>query len=459
MCSRVMIAATGSSCGKTVVTCALLAALVSLGKNVISFKCGPDYIDPMFHKKATGVESRNLDIFLMGEKGVRYCLDLQEESSEIAVLEGVMGLYDGLGSGSYSSSNHISVLTNTPVILIVDAKCAALSICAIIKGFMEFEDNNIRGIILNNVSEPMFRYYKQMIEERLNISVIGYMPNIPEARISSRHLGLITADEITDIKEKISIMKEYALKCIDIDALLDISEHSGPLSSVQDIFITPPMKNERVFKLYVAYDEAFCFWYEDNHDLLKRMGAEISFFSPIHDRELPNDADGLVLWGGYPELYGEGLENNISMRHSLKSAIKNGLPVYAECGGFIYLQQSLTDLQGKVYEMLGVIQGNVKMTQKLQNFGYYEIEALKDNLLCMAGEKINAHFFHHSISDCEGDCFKALKQNGKSFPCIVSERNTMNIFAGYQHLHFWGNANFAENFANACTEYKNRGNT
>jgi len=456
MRKRVMIAATGSGCGKTTIACALLAALVSLGKKVISFKCGPDYIDPMFHKKATGVESRNLDIFLMGKKGVTHGLSHHAVNREIAVLEGVMGIYDGLGSGSFSSSNHISLLTNTPVILIVNAKGAALSVCAMIKGFLEFENNNIRGVILNNVPESMFRFYKQMIEERLNISVIGFMPHIPEARVESRHLGLITPDEIADIKEKINILREYFLKCIDIDALLGISEQAGPFDSVRNIL--PPVKNIKengALKLYVAYDEAFCFWYEDNHDLLKAMGAVIEFFSPIRDRKLPDDADGLVLWGGYPELYGKELENNASMKNSLQAAINVGLPVYAEGGGFMYLQRSLTDLQGRTYGMLGVLPGNVKMGSKLQNFGYYEIEAKRDNLLCRAGGKTNAHFFRRSISDCEGDCFQAVKQNGKSFPCIVSGGNLINIFAGYQHLHFWGNTDFAKNFINACIEYKN----
>jgi cobyrinic acid a,c-diamide synthase len=342
-------------------------------------------------------------------------------------------------------------LTNTPVILVVNAKGAALSVCAAIKGFLEFENNNIRGVILNNISEAIFNFYKQMIEERLNVRVIGFMPHIPEAEVESRHLGLVTADEIADIKEKINILKGQALKYVDIDALLDIAGLAAPFEYARDFL--PPAKTGCAVKLYTACDEAFSFWYEDNHDLLKALGAEIVFFSPLHDRELPNDADGLLLWGGYPELYAGELEANTSMKHSLKSALETGLPVYAECGGFMYLQKSLTDLRGRTHKMLGVLPGNVKMTEKLQNFGYYEIEALKDNLLCTSGGRINAHFFHHSSSDCEGDCFKAVKQNGKSFHCIVSEEN---IFAGYQHMHFWGNPGFAKRFINACMEYRNK---
>ena len=451
MCKRVMIAGTGSGCGKTTITCALLAALASMGKDVVSFKCGPDYIDPMFHKKAAGIESRNLDVFLMGEAGVRYSVARNASNRDIAVLEGVMGIYDGLGSGSFSSSNHVSILTNTPVILVINAKGSSLSVCAMIKGFLEFENNNIRGVILNNVSGGMFNFYKQMIEERLNVSVTGFMPCIPEAQIESRHLGLVTVNEIADIKNKIALLKQYALKYIDFDALLSLAGLAEPFDYEPDFL--PAVKTDCVVRLYAARDEAFSFLYEDNHDLLKSLGAEIVFFSPVHDRELPNDADGLLLWGGYPELYGSKLENNTSLRHSLKAAIENGLPVYAECGGFMYLQRSLTDLQGETHEMLGVLPGNAKMTGKLQNFGYYTIEAVKDNLLCDSGERISAHFFHYSISDCEGDCFNAVKQNGKSFLCIVSRGN---IFAGYQHLHFWGNPGFAKKFINACMEYRNR---
>ena len=450
MGKRVMLAGTESGCGKTTITCALLSALASLGKNPVSFKCGPDYIDPVFHKKAAGVESRNLDIFLMGEKGVKYSLAAHTKNKDIAVLEAVMGIYDGLGNSSFASSNHISTLTNTPVILIVNAKGSSLSVCALIKGFLEFEKNNIRAVLLNNISESIFDFYKQMIEDKLKTKVIGFMPHIPEAQIESRHLGLIP-DDIAGIKEKINILRDYALKYINMDLLLDIAGQAEPFD--YDGEFCAKVKRGCGVKVYIACDEAFSFWYEDNHDLLRAMGVEIKFFSPLHGQSLPNDADGLVLWGGYPELYGSALETNTDMKHSLKSAIENGLPVYAEGGGFMYLQQSLTDLQGRTFQMLGVLSGNVKMTQKLQNFGYYEIEAKRDNMLCKTGGKINAHFFHHSVCD-EGDCFRAVKQNGKSFPCVVSKGN---IFAGYQHLHFFGNIDFAGNFIDTCFEYRKKG--
>jgi len=448
MSKRVMIAGTGSGCGKTTITCALLAALASSGKDVVSFKCGPDYIDPMFHEKATGVKARNLDIFLMGEGGVKDCLSRNARGRDVAVLEGVMGFYDGLGGGSVNSSNHISLLTGTPVVLIVNAKGAALSVCAAIKGFLEFEENNISGVILNDVSESAFDFYKKMIEERFDIGVLGFMPHIPEVKIESRHLGLVTAGEIADIKEKINVLEEYAKKCVDMERLLHIAGQAGALDCRHGFLHIVPVA--RGVKLYIALDEAFSFWYEDNSELLEALGAEVRFFSPLHDKGLPEDADGLVLPGGYPELYGQALENNSGMRDSLKHAIENGLPVYAECGGFVYMQRQLTDFMGRTHEMLGALPGNVKMTDRLQNFGYYRIEAQEENMLCGVGDGINAHFFRCSVSDSEGDRFIAVKHGGKSFSCIVAEGN---VFAGYQHLHFLGNPDFAKKFIKTCSEY------
>ena len=448
MAKQIMIAGTGSGCGKTTLTCAVLAALTSLGKDVISFKCGPDYIDPMFHKKATGVESRNLDIFLMGEEGVKNALTSHSANKDIAVLEGVMGIYDGLGNSSYASSNHVSLLTDTPTILVVKPKGLALSVCALIKGYSEFNKNNIRAIILNDISKAMFPYYKQMIEENLDISVIGFMPHSPEAQIESRHLGLVSADEIADIKDKISKLKDQALESIDMEALLKIAQEPSAIQSLSP----PAAAKKTTVKLYIAKDSAFCFCYEDNHDLLRALGAEIKFFSPIKDDALPEDAEGLLLCGGYPELHGAALESNKKMRQSLKSAIKKGLPVYAEGGGFIYLQQSLTDFKKTPYAMLGVLPGNVKMTSRLQNFGYYDIEASRDNILCRAGDKKRVHFYRRSISDNEGDCFTATKPiSNKTFPCIVAEGN---IFAGYQHLYF--STYCAKNFLDACISHKTR---
>lgn len=446
--SRIMIAGTGSGCGKTTVTCAILGALKSQNKAIVSFKAGPDYIDPMFHKKITGIEARNLDLFLMGEENVKYAL--KKQSDKISIIEGVMGLYDGIGCESYGSANHLSLLTETFVVLVVNVKGKSQSVCAEIQGYLNYEQNNICGVILNNVSETMYSFYKSMIEDKLKLQVFGFMPNIPNAKIESRHLGLVTADEIADIHRKMELLTEAAGRYIDFEKLLSIGQNALEINC-SDFKIQTRYQAKKPI-IYVAMDKAFCFYYEDNHDLLKALGAQLRFFSPLEDTELPDDADGLVLWGGYPELYGLKLQNNRSMKLSLTERIKNGLPVYAECGGFMYLQKSITDLYGEIYSMLGVLDGNVIMKDKLQNFGYVTLQANEDNLLCKKSEMINAHSFHHSVSTNEGISFIATKKStGKSYPCIIAKDN---IFGGYPHIHFWGNPSFAENFVKACEKYR-----
>jgi cobyrinic acid a,c-diamide synthase len=465
-----MIAGTGSGCGKTTVTCAVLAALTARNRRVISYKSGPDFIDPMFHRRATGVNSANLDIFLMGETGVRQTISRNAPDYDIAVIEGVMGLYDGQGDTTYASSNHLSLLTETPTILVVNARGMAASICALISGYIGFAENRISAVILNNVRQSSYQYYRQMITTRLGIPVIGYMPTVVEAAIESRHLGLVTADEITDITEKIIRLRDQALISIDFDALesiaqtavdINVSDSDQPQKSgfrpdVTNQPIRPRSEyrqSDRPVKIYAAVDEAFCFYYQDNHSLLSDLGAQVEFFSPLHDRYLPDDADGVILWGGYPELYAGLLAENHSMINSLRIAIGKGLPVYAECGGFMYLQEQLTDSDGQTHDMVGVLPGGSKMTDRLQDFGYFTITAQKDNLLCQVGQSINAHFFHHSISDFQGDAFVGMKSGGATIRCIVAKGR---LLAGYQHLHFSGNPDFARSLVANCDQYGSR---
>ncbi|MDR1963278.1 MAG: cobyrinate a,c-diamide synthase [Planctomycetaceae bacterium] len=446
---RILIAGTGSGCGKTTVTCAILSVLKQQNKNVIAFKCGPDYIDPMFHTKVTQVKTHNLDSVLMGENGVRY--SLQTRTRDIAVIEGVMGLYDGIGNKSTNSTNYLSQITETPVVLVVDAKGKSLSLCAEIKGFLEFEKNNIVAVILNRITQARYSFYKKMIEDKVGIRVIGFMPEIPEAHIESRHLGLMTANEISDIQNKLALLAEYARKSICFEKLLELAAHA-PKLNVSESFLEDQKPCHSV-NLYVARDEAFCFYYEDNHQLFESLGGRLHFFSPLRDREIPDDADGLIFWGGYPELYAAQLEKNNCLKNSICQKYKRGLPVYAECGGFMYLQESLTDLQGSRYSMLGMIQGNAQMTDRLQNFGYVKLTANHDNMLCLKGETINAHSFHYSASNNEGGDFTATKiSNGDSYPCIVA---TPRIFAGYPHIHFRGNSKFAEGLIKTCFHYRN----
>jgi cobyrinic acid a,c-diamide synthase len=451
-----MIAGTGSGCGKTMITCAILSVLKQRNKKTVSFKCGPDYIDPMFLTKAAQTETYNLDSVLMNENGVHYSLRLHTQTCDIAVIEGVMGLYDGIGDTGNASTNYLSQITNTPVVLIVNVKGKSLSLCAEIKGFLEFEKNNIVAIILNRTASAAYPFYKKMIESKVGIRVIGFMPEIPEVSIESRHLGLLTANEISDIQNKIAILAENAEKSICFDTLLELAADAKELNETESIFETCSnfQKQNYSVKLYAAYDEAFCFHYEDNHQLFKNLGAELHYFSPLHDRTIPDNADGLLFWGGYPELYAAHLEKNCDLKESIRRKYQLGLPIYAECGGFMYLQESLTDIQGVRYSMLGIIAGNAVMTNRLQNFGYVKLTANHDTMLCSQGDTINAHSFHYSQSNDEGNVFTATKLSSEnSYPCIVAAKN---IFAGYPHIHFFGNKKLAEGLIKTCFQYKNK---
>lgn len=450
--SRVIIAGTGSGSGKTTITCGILGALKNRNTNIISFKVGPDYIDPMFHKKVTSITSKNLDLYLMGEDNVIKNLAISKDNDELAIIEGVMGLYDGVSEKGLYSANELSLLTKTPVILIVNAKGKSQSICAEIKGFLEYDKNNIAGIILNNTSEAMFEYYKNLIESKLNTKVLGFLPFIKDSDIPSRHLGLVTADEITDIKNKLKLVSDAVEKYIDLDELINIA------SNVEVLNVDKNKKNSEYknkdINIYISEDEAFSFYYEENHELLRKYGATLKFFSPVNDKEIPCDAHGLIFWGGYPELYGEKLQNNKTMIRSIRDKSKNGIPIIGECGGYMYLHDTIANLDNEKFEMVGLIKGDVVMTNRLQNFGYTEIEAIENNILCKKGEKIKTHSFHRSVSSNKDLSFNAYKiSNGKEYSCVYAKNN---IFAGYPHIHFTHNENLVKNFIDECNNYKNR---
>ncbi|MEG0692247.1 MAG: cobyrinate a,c-diamide synthase [Oscillospiraceae bacterium] len=445
---RVMFVATGSGTGKTTVTCGILKALINRKLSVSSFKCGPDYIDPMFHSKIIGAKSTNLDLVLCGEETVKFLLAKNAMNCDFSVIEGVMGMYDGLGFDTeFGSSNHLSQVTDTPQILIVNVKGMSLSAVAIIGGFINFKQNNIKGIILNHCSQAMFPFYQKMVEKSLDIPVYGYFPFIKEASIESRHLGLVTADEIEDINDKLELLAKTAEECINIDGLLLLGQSSKEVG-YKDLW--QHIKPKGALRIAVAKDEAFCFFYQDNLDLLKKLGAELIYFSPLLDKELPPKIDGLLLYGGYPEEQAKKLSENKTMLKSVKLAVENNLPTIAECGGFMYLLEGITDKEGVTYEMVSLLKGTARMTDKLSRFGYIDLTATTDTLLCKSGDKIKAHEFHYSDSDNNGTDFIAVKR-AKEWSCIHA---TTTLFAGYPHLHFGANTSFAVNFINQCLNYK-----
>ena len=444
--NRVMIVGTGSGCGKTTMMMGLLKALLESGLTVSSFKCGPDYIDPMFHSEIIGTKSRNLDLYLCGSSTVRYLLEKGAEGTDIAVIEGVMGMYDGMGfHDDEFSANHISRETETPQLLVVNVRGKSVSLLAELSGYLHFKENRIRGVLLNHCSAAMYPAYKAMIEEALPLRVCGFLPPVREAEIGSRHLGLVTAEEVEDLKNKIEALGRVAADTLDLSAVREIAQ-AAPELETEEIVLAPAA--EKPVRIGVAKDKAFCFYYEDNFRLLSALGAEPVFFSPLADSCLPADICGLILGGGYPEEYLSQLAENRKMREAVRGAVQSGMPVYAECGGFMYLGETI-EKEGKIYPMAAAVSGNFHMTAHLVRFGYKELTANRDNLMCKAGEKIRCHEFHYSDTDHYGDGFTAEKR-GKTWQTIVAGDT---VFAGYPHLHLWSNIRFAENFVRKCSAF------
>ncbi len=422
-----VLAGTRSGIGKTTVSMGLMATF----EDVAPFKVGPDYIDPSFHKFITGNKSYNLDLFLMGEDGVKY--SFEKHSKEISIVEGVMGLYDGLGNSldNYSTA-HLSRVLNLPVILVVDAAGKSTSIAAEVLGYKNLDPRvNIAGVIINKVnSEKLYEMLKDAIENYTGISCLGYLKKDENLGISSRHLGLLQADEVEDLKEKKEILKEEIKKTID---LKKIEEIANLQKSEKNVDIFKDIENLYVgLKVGVAKDKAFSFYYEDNLELLQRMGIELVEFSPIKDKKIP-EVDLLYFGGGYPENYLEDLSNNKEFLNSLKEFHESGGHIYGECGGFMYLSQGIKTLEEKSYSMAQLIDCSVKMTGRLfiSRFGYVDV----------AFGELNgkAHEFHYSTIDEVGSdekVFKLRKSDGREWLCGYKNKN---LIAGYPHLHFFKN--------------------
>lgn len=445
---RLMIAGTGSGSGKTTVTCALLLVLQKQGFVPAAFKGGPDYVDPMFHSRVLGVPSRNLDLFLCGEEDVPCLLARNAKVADIAVIEGVMGLYDGLGQSNTCSSNHLATVTATPEILVVSPKGQGLSLVAQLYGYLHFLPNTIKGVILNKVSAKMYTYYKSMIKEHLGLRLYGYLPLLPEAEFASRKLGLAPPGEIEGIQTRLYALATVAEQTLDIDGLLELSRQTAPLE-----YCPVRIEKQCHVTLAVARDEAFCFYYEDGLELLRLMGAKTVFFSPLHDGSLPEGCSGVLIGGGYPEEHAPKLSDNVSMRASIRGAIDKGLPVMAEGGGYLYLCRSLKTLDGEEYPMVGGVEAEGFITPSLQRFGYSTLTASSHNMFCEKGETLRAHEYHYGDSSDNGNGFTAQKNNGTSWPAVHAQGN---LFAGLPQIHFWGNKNAALKFLQTCAQYKAR---
>ena len=442
---RILLAGTNSGCGKTTVTCAVLQALVNRGMKVGAFKCGPDYIDPMFHSRIIGAKSANLDLHFFSENTLRYLLMKNARDRDVSIIEGVMGFYDGMGlTTTRASSYEVAKITASPVILVVGAKGASLSVLATIQGFLTlYPENNIKGVILNQCTAMTYGALAKAIEESLGIRAFGYLPKMTDCALESRHLGLVTAAEVENLREKLQIMAQQAEKTIDLDGMLALAAEAEAVSCEP-----VEIPRQEPVRIAVARDNAFCFYYEDSLEAIKEMGGELVVFSPLKDERLPQNIHGLYLGGGYPELYAEKLSQNQSMLQSIYTALEGGLPCIAECGGFMYLTEAIG-----AHPMVGYLPGKCFDNGKLTRFGYVTLQAKDNNLLCKAGEEIAGHEFHHWDCTNPGSDFIASKANGRCWDCAVV---TDRIYAGYPHFHFYANPAFLKGFYDTCLKEKYR---
>ncbi|MBQ3600828.1 MAG: cobyrinate a,c-diamide synthase [Lachnospiraceae bacterium] len=455
--NRIMIAAPKSGSGKTTITCGLLQAFKDVGKKVISYKCGPDYIDPMFHQKVIDVPAKNLDTFFTDEETTRKLFLKNRKEDEFAILEGVMGIFDGLGGiREEGSSYHLAKVTKTPIILVVDAKGMGRSVISLIAGFLAYDKEQlIKGIILNRMSKSYYEMIKPLIEQELSIDVVGYFPDCKEFYVGSRHLGLMMPDEIVDIREQLQKSSGELQKTVSLEAVLQIAEDAEELEVypvITDVEVCVADSANRSV-IAVAKDEAFCFYYEDNLHLLEECGAKLEYFSPLHDNTLPDGCCGILLGGGYPELYADKLSQNVTMLHAIKKAAESNMPIVAECGGFMYLHSVIVDKEDRSYTLTEVLPAKCYNTGRLVRFGYIELEGGNGDFL-PKGDRIRGHEFHYYDSEDNGaDCQAIKPVTGRVYSCVIAKHN---CFVGFPHLYYPSNPIFAENFVKRAREYKER---
>lgn len=451
---RVMLAAPKSGSGKTVVTCALLGALKNSGRQPVSFKCGPDYIDPMFHETVIGVPSRNLDTFFTGAQKTRELFLDSAGKGDIAILEGVMGLFDGLGGiRREGSSYHLAEVTGTPIVLVVDAKGMGRSLLALLAGFLGYDRKGlIRGVILNRISKGYYEIIRPLIEEELGLTVLGFLPDQAELGLESRHLGLVLPGEVRKLQESLAAASGEFAKTVSVPRIEALAATAGEVQSERSTG-QEPQPGRSSFPapvIAVARDEAFCFYYADNLRLLEEYGAELRYFSPLHEEDLPMGCGGLLLGGGYPELYAGKLSGNTRMRAAIRRAAAEGMPIVAECGGFLYLHRTLTDQEGISHEMAGVLPGACYYAGRSVRFGYIELAEQRSCFLPQ-GARIRGHEFHYYESTDNGHGATASKPvTGKTYPCVIANET---CWMGFPHLYYPSNPSFAESFVAKAKKY------
>ena len=454
-----MITAASSGSGKTMITCGLLELFKRKGLNPLACKCGPDYIDGLFHKQVLELEGMNLDSYFEAPEELR---DKYSRLSKghLPVVEGVMGYFDGLGgSTTRASSWEVAHILDLPAVLVVDARGASVSLAAVIKGFLEFErpmGSQIKAVIFNRMSPMLYPRIRELVERETGIRAAGFVPELDFLKVGSRHLGLVLPEEIAGLREQMNRLGKCLEETIDWEFLEELGAEKEERDALEEENTEASCTAAFSFRLGIAMDEAFCFYYQDNLRLLERLGRELVYFSPIHDRSLPEQLDGLILGGGYPELYCEALSLNESMQKKKKKAAEGGLPVLGECGGYLYLLEELEAEDGRIWPMTGVLKGKGYKKGKNSRFGYIGVEAEKDSLYLKPGEQIRGHEFHYW--DCEvleeEWVMRAKKPVGnRSWPCI---RIKNQVMAGFPHLFYPSCPAFAVRFAKACVRYKRK---
>ena len=451
---RLVVAAPASGSGKSTVATGLMAAL-GQEHTVQGFKVGPDYIDPMYHTAATGRPSRNLDTWMVGREQVSVTFGRAAREVDIAIVEGVMGLFDGYGSATESGSTaEVAKLLGSPVILVLDVGKMARSAGAMALGYREFDpDLHVAGVICNRVASEQHAAWVIQAVEAVGLPVLGCLPKSPDLHIPERHLGLHTAIERqAEVEAFLARAGALVAEHIDLGEVWRLANHATPIEidlpeQTAEASLAPTVR------LAVARDEAFCFYYADNLDLLHAAGAEIACFSPLRDEALPVGTTGIYLGGGYPELHSADLADNDAMRRALRAAHAAGMPIYAECGGLMVLAESLTDLQGVTYPMVGLLPGRSQMRERL-TMGYRQVRALRDCLLLGQGQVTRGHEFHYSDWVGGGGlprAYEIVPRQGKGWDEGVAQGN---LLASYVHLHFGAHPDLARNFVRACAMWQ-----
>jgi len=460
---RIIIAGTHSGVGKTTVAIGLMSALVQRGYIVQPFKVGPDYIDPTYHTHVTGRASRNLDTWMMGKASVLKSFLNAAPSADISVIEGVMGLYDGFsGNDERGSTAHLAKLLGTPVLLVVDGHSMARSAGALVLGYKDFDPKvSIRGVIVNNIASPRhLEYVKESIEKYAHVKVIGYLFRDKGICLKERHLGLIPEHEIRGEQERYESIRQMIEKNVDIDEVIRIANKAKSIPSRGGFPLPHPLVGGKEvtpnITIGVARDKAFSFYYQDNLDLLEYSGARLIYFSPLSDHSLPDGLDLIYIGGGFPEVFAKELSVNKGMLRDIKKFGEKGGPIYAECGGLMYLCEGIRTFEGKLYKMVGLVPRVAVMNNRRVALGYVRIKALKDNLLMDKGRLLKGHEFHWSSLEGEKKVDYAYTiSKGKGAGNHKDGIMVHNILASYAHIHFRQNPAVCRHLIDAIGRIKN----